>query len=89
MPHITFAAAIQRHIVCPEREVVAPTVGAALEAVFALQPELRGYLLDDQGQLRRHMAIFVDGHAIGDRQRLGDHVAPGSRIYVVQALSGG
>jgi sulfur carrier protein ThiS len=89
MPHIAFAPAIQRHIVCPERTVAGDTVLAALEAVFGEQPELRGYLLDDQGQLRRHVAVFVDGVGIRDRKRLSDAVEAGSRIYVVQAISGG
>jgi sulfur carrier protein ThiS len=86
MPHVAFAPAIQRHIASPERHVDAGTVMAALEAVFAQQPELRGYLLDDQGQLRRHVAVFVDGLAISDRQRLSDPVQDDSRIYVVQAI---
>lgn len=89
MPHIAFAPAIQRHIASPERDVSGATVGAALEAVFGIQPELRGYILDDQGLLRRHMAIFVDGRAIRDRQRLSDQIGQDSHIYVVQALSGG
>lgn len=89
MPHIAFAPAIQRHIASPERDVPGATVGAALEAVFGIQPELRGYILDDQGQLRRHMAIFVDGRAIRDRQHLSDSIGQDSRLYVVQALSGG
>lgn len=89
MPRVVFAPAIQRHIACPEQDVSAATVGVALEAVFGAQPELRGYILDDQGQLRRHMAIFVDGRAIRDRQHLSDQVDSDSKIYVVQALSGG
>lgn len=89
MPHIVFAPAIQRHLPCPVHEVTAVTVAAALAAVFDAQPALRGYVLDDQGGLRRHLAVFVDGAAIRDRRRLGDAVAPGSEIYVVQALSGG
>jgi sulfur carrier protein ThiS len=89
MSHIVFAPAIQRHVPTPERDVPATTVGAALDAVFRAQPELRGYVLDDQGQLRRHLAVFVDGVAIRDRRRLSDAVDDNSRIYVVQALSGG
>ena len=89
MAHITFAPAIQRHVASPARAVDGATVRIALEAVFALQPELRGYLLDDQAQLRRHLAIFVDGRAIADRQGLGDALRPASRVYVGQALSGG
>jgi sulfur-carrier protein len=57
--------------------------------VFAVNPLARGYVLDDQGALRRHMTIFLDGAAIRDRTRLSDVVTPDSTIYVFQALSGG
>jgi sulfur carrier protein ThiS len=89
MPHIFFAASIQRHIVTPERDVDARSVGEALAAVFADSPALRGYILDDQGALRRHLAVFVDGKPVRDRQRLSDAVGAASRIRVMQALSGG
>lgn len=89
MPRVVCAPAIQRHVASPERQVAATTVRAALEAVFAAQPELRGYLLDDQGGLRRHVAVFVDGRLLHDRRALSDAVEPQSEIYVVQALSGG
>ncbi|WP_233868465.1 MoaD/ThiS family protein [Paraburkholderia adhaesiva] len=89
MAHILFAASIQRHVPTPEREIVASTLGEALEAVFAGQPRLRGYILDDQGSLRKHLAVFVDGRPVRDRQRLSDTLGEESRVYVVQALSGG
>lgn len=89
MSRIIFAPAIQRHVASPEREVSAATVGAALETVFREQPELRGYILDDQGHLRRHLAVFVDGLVVRDRVHLSDPIGASSQIYVVQALSGG
>ena len=46
-------------------------------------------MLDDQAALRKHMVIFVDGQIIRDRARLTDAVSETSRIYVIQALSGG
>ena len=52
-----------------------------------LLPALTG--LDDQGQVRRHVAIFVDGERIDDRRHLSDRVGADSEVYVVQALSGG
>ncbi|MGU1586179.1 MoaD/ThiS family protein, partial [Pseudomonas aeruginosa] len=55
----------------------------------AREPRLRGYLLDDQGSLRRHVARFVDGVQVRDRRGLGDPLQDDSEIYVVQALSGG
>lgn len=89
MPRIVIAPAIQRHVASPVHEVDAATVGAALELAFAAVPALRGYILDDQGRLRRHLAIFVDGEALNDRRQLSDPVGSHSEIYVVQALSGG
>jgi len=65
------------------------TVGAALAAVFASRPALRGYVLDDQGVLRRHVAVYVNGRVVNDRIGLSDPVGPGDEIYVFQALSGG
>ncbi|UVE19121.1 MoaD/ThiS family protein [Pseudomonas sp. LS44] len=89
MAQLVFAPAIQRHVAIPDCEVMAPTVAAALEQVFGDKPQLRGYLLDDQGQLRRHIAVFVDGLAIRDRVHLSDSIDTETDIYVVQALSGG
>ncbi|MCY1274039.1 hypothetical protein D3C76_667970 [compost metagenome] len=89
MPRVVFAPSIQRHVPCEEQEVQARTVGDALEAVFAREPRLRGYILDDQGGLRRHLVIFIDGLRMRDRVRLSDPVEAGSEVYVVQALSGG
>lgn len=89
MPRVVIAPAIQRHVTCPACEVDAPTVGEALASVFALHPMLRGYLLDDQGSLRRHIAVFIDGVALRDRRRLDEAVPIDGEIYVAQALSGG
>ena len=57
--------------------------------MFASEPRLGGYVLDDQGALRRHVAVYVNGRPISDRARLADAVAPDDEIYVFQALSGG
>lgn len=89
MCRIVFAPSIQRHVALEERELSAPTLKAALEAVFTEAPALRGYLLDDQGALRRHLTIFIDGLRLRDRVRLSDALAADSEVYVVQALSGG
>ncbi|MCP8467836.1 MoaD/ThiS family protein [Pseudomonas sp. ZM23] len=89
MCRIAFAPSIQRHVPVAERELPAVTLAGALEAVFAETPALRGYLLDDQGGLRRHLTIFIDGLRVRDRGGFSDVLAPDSEVYVVQALSGG
>ncbi|MCC7425898.1 MAG: MoaD/ThiS family protein [Alphaproteobacteria bacterium] len=89
MPRVVFTANLQRHVACPEAEANGATVRAVLDAVFAANPRARLYVVDEQGALRRHMAIFVDGVAIRDRVRLSDAVAEDGEIYVMQSLTGG
>ncbi len=89
MPRVVFTANIQRHVACPETEAPGNTVAEVLANVFADNPQARGYVLDDQGAVRRHMTVFVDGTVIRDRARLSDPVAETSTVYVFQALSGG
>lgn len=89
MPQVQFTPNLERHLACPPRAVAGRTVGAALDAVFAENPALRGYVLDDQGRLRKHVAVFVDGDQISDRVHLSDPVKDDSDIFVMQALSGG
>ena len=89
MPHVRFAANLARQTAAPDTRVTAETIAGALAAVFAQHPVLRGYVLDDQGALRKHVAIFVDGECVRDRQGLSDVVRAESEVFVVQALSGG
>lgn len=89
MAKIVFTANIQRHVACPDADVPGCNVREALDNVFADNPQARGYVLDDQSALRKHITVFVDGKMIGDRARLTDPVSETSRIYVFQALSGG
>lgn len=89
MPLVRFTYAIQRHVACPTGRVAGRTVREALEAVFAGNPAARSYILDDQGALRTHMIVFVNGEAARDRRGLTDAVADDAEIDVFQALSGG
>jgi sulfur carrier protein ThiS len=57
--------------------------------VFAAQPQARGYVLDEQGHLRKHVVVFVDGQRVRDREQLSDPVRDSSEVYVMQALTGG
>ena len=89
MPSISFTSALQRFLPVRSARVEGATVGDALAAVFAEQPRLRGYVLDDQGAVRRHVAVYVNGVALSDRVGLSDRVSADDEIYVFQALTGG
>ncbi len=89
MPTVTFTHNVQRHLNLPPMQAAGKTVREALEQVFRERPEARGYVLDDQGAVRKHVVIFVDGVQIRDPVRLSDPVSEQSKVYVMQALSGG
>lgn len=89
MPRVSFTANLQRHVRLEPVTVPGATVREVLEAALAQEPRARAYVLDDQGELRPHMAVFVDGTCISDRRGLTDPVTPGADIHVMQALSGG
>ena len=89
VPHLAFTSQLRRFTATPEIETGATTLRAALEDAFALNPTLRGYVLDDQGHLRANVVAFVDGRRSTDRIRLADPLQPDSRVHVMQALSGG
>jgi molybdopterin synthase sulfur carrier subunit len=89
MPTVTFTPNLQRHVDCPQVEVAGETVRQVLDAVFRGNPRARAYVLDEQGAVRQHMVIFVDGKQVRDRRALGDPVARNAEVYVAQALSGG
>jgi sulfur-carrier protein len=65
------------------------TVGDALGTLFTELPHVRGYLLDEQGRLRKHVCIFADGQRLQRDAALKQSIRPDSKLYVMQALSGG
>ena len=89
MPRVLFTSNLQRYVAVPESHVGGANVAQALAAVFAAQPQVRDYVLDEQGHVRKHVHIYVDGVRIADRERLTDPVNADSEICVLQALSGG
>ena len=89
MPTVSFTPALARFLAASRSTVAGATVGEALAQVFADRPTLRGYVLDDQGAVRRHVAVYVNGQPIADRARLSDPVGPQDEVAVFQALSGG
>jgi len=89
MTTVSFTPALARFLAAPSAEVEAGTLSQALTAVFDVRPALRGYILDDQGALRRHVAVYINGWPAKDRIGLTDPVGSRDHIYVFQALTGG
>jgi sulfur-carrier protein len=90
MPHVQFTSHLRRffpdlHPLHVPGETVAEVV-AALDRRF---PGLARYVVDDQGALRKHVNIFIGDELVRDRQRLSDPLSEESRVFIMQALSGG
>ena len=89
MGTISFTPNLARHVPCPPQRAADGTVRVALEAVFAANPTLRSYVIDDQGRLRKHVNVYVNDEMVRDRDGLSDAVGPSDDVFVFQALSGG
>ena len=89
MAKVEFTPNLARQTLAEPCTAAGATVAEVLASVFAQQPGLKSYIIDDQGAVRQHVVVFVDGEAIKDRGQLADSVAADSEIFVMQALSGG
>lgn len=66
-------------------EVTEGDVGEVLERLFETEPGLRNHLIDEDGRIRTHVLVFVDG----ERADLRTPVPDGGDMQVLQAVSGG
>lgn len=89
MATVHFTANLQRHIRAEPMQAEGATVREVLDHAFAQRPELRSFVLDEQGALRTHIVVFVGQRPVVDRTQLSDTVPPATDLHVMQALSGG
>jgi molybdopterin synthase sulfur carrier subunit len=61
------------------------TIGELLRELEREQPGVSGWILDERGQIRRHINVFVNG----ERGTLDTPVAPDDGVDVLPAISGG
>lgn len=85
MAAVIFTGNLKRHVACPTARAEGASVGAVLAKIFADNPRLRSYVVDDQGRIRAHVNVYVNDR----RATLDDAVGAGDEIFVFQALSGG
>ena len=66
-------------------EVAGSSVGEALKALEREHPKLRGWVLNEQGEIRAHVNVFVDG----ERATADKDLASSDELNIIQAISGG
>jgi hypothetical protein len=73
------------------REIVveASTLREVVGAIEELAPGFAFYVCDERGRLRTHVNMFIGEERAKDRAGLSDPVGPDSRVFILQALSGG
>lgn len=90
MPTVKFTYALKRFFpALKDTSAAGNTLSGVLTEIESRYPGIKNYILDEQGSLRRHVNIFIDGNLIQDRSKLTDAFSGNSEIYIMQALSGG
>jgi molybdopterin converting factor small subunit len=65
------------------------TTGRVLEALWRIHPALRDRILDEQGEVRQHINVFVGEESIRFASGLATPVPDGTEVLIVPAVSGG
>ena len=86
---VEFAPSLRRHVECAPQSVAPGSLRVVLEAALMAQPALGHYVFDDQRAVRKHVAVFVNQQMVTDRVNLNQLLAPGDRVLVIGALTGG
>lgn len=90
MAHVSFTRHLLRFFpTLVEGEVPGATVREVIEELDRRYPGMAAFVMDETGRLRRHVNVFSGDEPIADRERLSDKLAPGARVFIAQALSGG
>jgi molybdopterin synthase sulfur carrier subunit len=86
MPRVILTGSVQQRVGgLGAVEVAGDTAGSMIRALEAAHPALRGWIVDEQGSLRRHVKLFHGGVAVS----LDKPVGPNEELHIVAAISGG
>lgn len=69
----------------PRIDAEGGTVSQVLRALERIHPGLAGWILDERGQIREHVGVFVNG----EKAVAGTPVAADDTMHVLPAISGG
>jgi molybdopterin converting factor small subunit len=74
-----------------ESEVTAEggTLAEVLESLDGTYPGIKGRIVDEQGDLRRFVNVYVGNDDVRFLEGLGTQVADGTQVSVIPAVAGG
>ena len=65
------------------------TVAEVIESLESKHPGLRERLLDDEGNIRRFVNVYLDDEDVRFLDGLGTSVPEGGRLSIIPAVAGG
>jgi molybdopterin converting factor small subunit len=68
-----------------ELELDGATVAEVLQTLEQEHPGVKGWILDEQGNIREHINVFVNKEYGQEETTLG----PDDRVHIIPAISGG
>lgn len=71
------------------QQIIAVTLSELFFELNQLYPGLSSYLLEDNGVIRKHVNVFLDGVLVENKSNLNVSIIEVSEIFILQALSGG
>ena len=90
MPYVKFTPNLKRFFPDLENTTIeGETVAEVVTNINQRWHGLADYIVDEQGALRKHVNIFVGEELLADKRALSDAVNDDTRLYIMQALSGG
>lgn len=90
MVEVQFTSLLQRFFPgLKSEQITARSINEILDHLEELYPGIKGYLIHENGSLRKHVNIFLNGKMIQDRTGLSDELKSNDKINIIQALSGG
>ena len=68
-----------------EHDIAGDTVVDLLRELERAQPAVSGWILDERGQIRPHINVFLNGERVREEASIGSD----DRVDVLPAISGG
>lgn len=90
MPKAKFTSALSRFF--PNLKDISTSSGTIKDTISEVEnhyPGIQNFLIDQNGQLRDHVNIYIGSQLIKDRKDLSDVVEENDEVYFFQAISGG
>lgn len=72
-----------------EVDVIAGTVGEALQALANRYPGVKPHLLDEQGELRAYVNVFLNDDDVRGMDGEATSIEPADRLTIVPSIAGG